>query len=144
MTGMWDISNKGWTDRTARARAVLRIAPETRAALVTGDLPKGDPFPVSRVAAVQAAKNTPGIIPYCHPLPLDKVGVEFTLLDDAVEIIVEIKATYKTGVEMEALTAATVAALTIYDMLKMLDMGMRIESVALLEKRGGKSDFAAE
>ena len=141
MAGMWDVSNKGWTDRIARARAVLRASPETIARLRSGDLPKGDPLPVARVAAVQAAKNTPGIIPYCHPLPLDKVGVEFEVLDDAIVVTTEVKATYKTGVEMEALTAAAVAALTIYDMLKMIDMGMRIEEVCLLEKRGGKSDF---
>ncbi len=139
---MWDVSNKGWTDRVARARAVLRTAPATITALRAGELPKGDPLPVARVAAVQAAKNTPGIIPYCHPLPLDKVGVEFEILEDCIVITTEVKATYKTGVEMEALTAASVAALTIYDMLKMIDMGMRIEEVALLEKRGGKSDFA--
>jgi len=142
--GMWDVSGKGWTERSARARAVLTTAPETIVRLRAGDLPKGDPLPVARVAGVQAAKNTPNIIPYCHPLPLDKVAVEFEVLDNSIIVTTTVKATYKTGVEMEALTAAAAAALTIYDMLKMLDPGMVISHVGLLEKRGGKSDFVAE
>jgi len=93
---------------------------------------------------VMAAKNTPQIVPYCHPLPIESVKVRFEILDDRIEIEVETKTSAKTGVEMEALTAAGVAALTLYDMLKQLDMGMTIESIRLLEKRGGKSDFERE
>lgn len=143
MNGMWDVSNKEWTPRTAVARAVLVAKESTIDALTRGELPKGDPIPVARVAAIQAAKNTPQIIPYCHPIPIDKVSVEFTVGTDRIEIRTEVKSTYKTGVEMEALTAAATAALTLYDMLKMLDMGMRITSLELVEKRGGKSDFLA-
>jgi cyclic pyranopterin phosphate synthase len=139
---MWDVSEKAPTVRTARARAYLRMQPETVAAIREGRVPKGDPLPVAKVAAVLAAKNTPDIVPYCHPLPLDHVGVEFTVEDSGVEVVVSVKTSSKTGVEMEALTAASVAALTLYDMLKQLDMGMTIEQVSLLEKRGGKSDFA--
>lgn len=141
---MWDVSGKQDTVRTATAKAILMLASDTVKAIREGTVPKGDPFPVAKVAGVQAAKNTPAIIPYCHPLPLTHVGVEFELLDDRVEIVTTVKTNYKTGVEMEALTAASVAALTLYDMLKQLDMGMRIEEVALLEKRGGKSDFLRE
>lgn len=106
-----------------------------------GQIPKGDPLPVAKVAAVQAAKNTSAIIPYCHPLPVDFVGVEFDVQETAIVTRVEVKAIYKTGVEMEALAAASVAALTLYDMMKMLDEDMAIEGVRLVEKRGGKSDF---
>ncbi|MBM4388707.1 MAG: bifunctional molybdenum cofactor biosynthesis protein MoaC/MoaB, partial [Deltaproteobacteria bacterium] len=106
--------------------------------------PKGDPLLVAKVAAVQAAKNTCQIIPYCHPVPVDFVGVEFELGDGLIGVSVGVKAIYKTGVEMEALTAASVAALTLYDMLKMLDEDMEISSVVLVEKRGGKTDFVSE
>ncbi|RYG26118.1 cyclic pyranopterin monophosphate synthase MoaC [bacterium] len=138
---MWDVSNKEPTVRTASARAFLAMSPDTVAAVLDGQVPKGDPLPVAKVAAVQAAKNTPDIIPYCHPLALEHVGVEFQIRDDGIEIATTVKTSGKTGVEMEALTAVSVAALTLYDMLKQLDMGMTIERVELLEKRGGKSDF---
>lgn len=137
---MRDVSHKINTLRTARAQATLRAAKSTIQAIKDNKIPKGDPLPVAKVAAIQAAKNTSQIIPYCHPLPVDFTGVDFQLNDDSIVVTVEVKAIYKTGVEMEALTAASVAVLTLYDMLKMLDEEMEILGVKLLEKRGGKSD----
>jgi len=136
-----DVSHKTRTRRTARAEAVLRATPQTIERVRRLEVPKGDALEVAKVAAVQAAKETPRIIPYCHPLPIDFVGVEYELGEETIRITATVTATYKTGVEMEALTAASVAALTLYDMLKMFDENMVIESVRLLEKRGGKSDF---
>lgn len=138
---MWDVSGKDNTARTATAQAVLRAKRETLIAIREGAVPKGDPLPVAKVAAIQAAKNTPSIIPYCHPLPLSHVGVEFELSTETILITVTTKTDYKTGVEMEALTAASAAALTLYDMLKQIDMGMSIESIKLIQKTGGKSDY---
>jgi len=139
--GMRDVSAKAVTRRTATAEAVLRAAVETIRTIREGRLPKGDPLPVAKVAAIQAAKNTSQIIPYCHPLPVEHLGVEFAFEPDAIRIRTTVVAHYKTGVEMEALTAAAVAALSIYDMAKMIDPAMAIEQVRLLEKTGGKSDF---
>lgn len=139
---MRDVSQKVSTLRTAVAKAILRVSPETIDQIRKSTLPKGDPLAVARVAAIQAAKNTSQIIPYCHPLPIDYVRVDFMMDEDAIEIETTVKAIYKTGVEMEALTAASVAALTIYDMTKMVDDLMQIESVTLLSKTGGKSDYA--
>ena len=139
---MRDISAKDFTLRTARARAVLTAAPATLVLIREGKVPKGDPLPVAKVAAIQAAKNTSQLIPYCHPVPIEFVGVEFLLAETHIEATVLVKAIYRTGVEMEALTAAAAAALTLYDMLKMLDETMMISSVQLLEKTGGKSNFA--
>src|SRR3990170_1839099 len=113
---MRDISNKTSTLRTAIAKATLKVSPQTIQFIRDGKIPKGDPLPVAKVAAIQAAKNTSQIIPYCHPLPVDFVDCRFDLHADSIEITTEVKAIYKTGVEMEALTAASVAALTIYDM----------------------------
>ncbi len=138
---MRDISRKIVTFRTAVARAILKVAPSTISRIKDGSVPKGDPRPVAKVAAVQAAKNTSQIIPYCHQIALEFVGVEFQLNDDNIEIETTVKATEKTGVEMEALTAASVGALTIYDMVKMFDDSASIESVSLIKKTGGKSDF---
>jgi molybdenum cofactor biosynthesis protein MoaC len=118
----------------------LRVSPSTIEQIRQGKIPKGDPLSVAKVAAIQAAKNTSLIIPYCHPLPVSFVGVDFRLDEDSIEIVTTVKAIYKTGVEMEALTAASVAALTIYDMTKMLDDVMQIETVRLESKTGGKSD----
>ena len=140
--GMRDVSEKIVTKRTAVARATLRAQPETIRTIAEGRLPKGDPLPVAKVAAIQAAKNTSQIIPYCHPLPVEHLGVAFAFESDAIRITTTVVAHYKTGVEMEALTAAAVAALSIYDMAKMIDPAMVIEEVRLLEKTGGKSDFA--
>jgi cyclic pyranopterin monophosphate synthase len=136
-----DISRKINTFRTAKAHAVLKASPDTIRRIQCGDLPKADPLPIARVAAVQAAKNTSQIIPYCHPMPIEFVGVDFVLGTDKIDIDVEVKAIYKTGVEMEALTAASVAALTLYDMLKIIDEDMEIGTVHLVQKKGGKSDF---
>jgi len=140
---MRDVSQKVSTLREAVAKAVLRVSPSTIEQIRTNTLPKGNPLSVAKVAAIQAAKNTSNIIPYCHPIPVEFVGVEFHLDEDSIEIETTVKAVYKTGVEMEALTAASVAALTIYDMAKMVDELMQIESVTLISKKGGKSDFAS-
>jgi cyclic pyranopterin monophosphate synthase len=138
---MRDISTKFPTLRTATAQAGLRLKAETLQLLRDGQLPKGDPLPVAKVAAIQAAKNTSQIIPYCHPLPLDFVEVNFALGDQNIAVEVTAKAIHKTGVEMEALTGAAVAALTLYDMLKIVDDSLEITGVRLLQKSGGKSDF---
>ncbi|MBU6450503.1 MAG: bifunctional molybdenum cofactor biosynthesis protein MoaC/MoaB [Cyanobacteria bacterium REEB67] len=140
---MRDVSQKVSTLREAVAKAVLRVSPGTIDQIRTNTLPKGNPLAVAKVAAIQAAKNTSTIIPYCHPIPVEFVGVEFHVDEDSIEIECTVKAVYKTGVEMEALTAASVAALTIYDMAKMVDEFMQIESVTLVSKKGGKSDFTA-
>lgn len=138
---MIDISSKTKTLRTATARARLIVSPGTIQRIRDSSIPKGNPLEVAKVAAVQAAKNTSNIIPYCHPLPIDYVGVEFHLGEKWIDVTVSVKAIYKTGVEMEALTAASVAALTLYDMMKMLDESMSIGEIQLLSKTGGKSDF---
>ena len=138
---MIDVSQKSSTLRTARASARLRVKPETVRAIHEGRVPKGDPIMVARVAAIQAAKNTQLLIPYCHPVPLDFVGVDFSIGDDYIEVRSEVKALWKTGVEMEAMTAVSVAALTLYDMLKMIDGDLAILDVRLESKTGGKSDF---
>ncbi|HEY9773555.1 MAG TPA: bifunctional molybdenum cofactor biosynthesis protein MoaC/MoaB [Planktothrix sp.] len=138
---MRDVSHKPNTLRTAVARALLKMSPSTVELIRQNKIPKGDPLTVARVAAVQAAKNTAQIIPYCHPLPITHVTVDFKLDEDAVEILTAVKAIYKTGVEMEALTAASVAALTIYDMCKMVDEHLEIEQVRLMNKAGGKSSY---
>ncbi len=137
---MRDISSKTSTLRVAVAQASVHVGPGLIEKIKQGEIPKGDPLEVAKVAAIQAAKQTSTIIPYCHPLPLDFVGVEYELGEAQIEITVTVKAIYKTGVEMEALTAASTAALTIYDMLKMFDEEMVIQSVRLLSKKGGKSD----
>lgn len=139
---MRDISRKITTLRTAVAQATLRVSPATITLIRENKIPKGNPLEVAKVAAIQGAKNTSQIIPYCHPLPIDFVGVEFTIGKTDIVATVEVKAIYKTGVEMEALTGASVAALTLYDMMKMLDDEMEILGVKLLSKKGGKSDFA--
>ncbi|MBM4161137.1 MAG: bifunctional molybdenum cofactor biosynthesis protein MoaC/MoaB [Ignavibacteria bacterium] len=138
---MRDISKKTKTFRTATALAVVNVNPQTIALIREGKIPKGDPLPVAKVAAIQAAKNTSQIIPYCHPLPIDFVDCRFELGTESIQITSEVKAVSKTGVEMEALTAATVAALTIYDMIKAVDKAMEIVGVKLIAKRGGKSDY---
>lgn len=138
---MLDISRKTTTLRTASAQAILSLTPETLFRIRQNDIPKGNPLDVARVAAIQAAKNTPLLIPYCHPIPIAFAGVEFDLGEDRITVTATVKAIYKTGVEMEALTAASVAALTLYDMLKMLDDRMKISGITLLSKTGGKSDY---
>jgi len=137
---MVDVSDKALTVREATAEARVRMRPQTLRMIVEGDHPKGDVFAVARIAGIQAAKKTADLIPLCHPLMLTSVKVELTAEgEDTVRIQARCKLTGQTGVEMEALTAASVAALTIYDMCKAVDRGMTIEGVRLLEKLGGKS-----
>jgi cyclic pyranopterin phosphate synthase len=138
---MVDVGAKEVTERRAVAQAVVRVSAETAAAVAAGDAPKGDVLGVARIAGIQAAKRTSDLIPLCHPLPLTFVGVEAVVDPDAGRIVLtaEARTTGQTGVEMEALTAASVAALTVYDMVKGIERGATIESVALLEKSGGKS-----
>lgn len=139
---MRDVSHKSFSLREAWAEALLIVSPASIQLIETGLAPKGDPRPVARVAAIQAAKNTPQTIPYCHPVPVDFVGVEFELLESSILVTVNVKAVYKTGVEMEALTAATAAALNLFDLLKPVDENMEIASVKLVKKVGGKTEFA--
>ena len=134
---MVDVSAKPETRRTARARAFVRMSREMVRALV--DNPKGNPLEVARIAGIQAAKRTAELIPLCHPLPLTHADVEISVRRDGVRIEATVATTAQTGVEMEALTAASVAALTVYDMTKALDKGITIERVELMEKTGGKS-----
>jgi len=137
---MVDIGAKETTLRIARASACVRMQPETLDRLRRGQLPKGDVLQAARVAGIMAAKRTAELIPLCHPVPLDVVRVEFSFPDSSTAAIeAEARATARTGVEMEALTAAAVAALTIYDMCKSLDRAMVIQQIQLEEKSGGKS-----
>lgn len=140
---MRDVLAKNWTLRTAMARATVSCSPESIRMIHEDRAPKGDPRPIARVAAVMAAKNTPQLIPYCHSVALDWVGVEFEMFEDRIETTVKVKAIYKTGVEMEALTGAAAAALNLYDLLKPVDDSLCIERVELLEKTGGKSNASA-
>jgi cyclic pyranopterin phosphate synthase len=137
---MVDVGDKPVTQRSAIAEARVRMQPATLALISEGRLPKGDVFAVARIAGIQAAKKTGELIPLCHPLMLSSVNVELQPeAPDAVRITATCKLAGQTGVEMEALTAASVAALTLYDMCKAVDKGMVIETVRLLEKTGGKS-----
>ena len=144
---MVDVSAKADTVREARAEAYVRMAPETLQMILSGKHHKGDVFATARIAGIQAAKRTWELIPLCHPLLLSKVEVSLTALPETHQVRIEslCKLSGKTGVEMEALTAVSVAALTIYDMCKAVQKDMVIETVRLLEKRGGKSGhFIAE
>jgi cyclic pyranopterin monophosphate synthase len=141
---MVDVGGKDVTDRRAVARAVVRMAPETAAAVARGDAPKGDVVGTARIAGIQAAKRTSELIPLCHPLPLSFVDVRIEVRDDRVEIETEARTSGQTGVEMEALTAASVAALTVYDMVKGIERGVEITEVVLLEKSGGRHDWRRE
>jgi cyclic pyranopterin monophosphate synthase len=138
---MVDVAAKPESKRVAKAEGAVRMASETLRLALAGDAKKGDVFGVARIAGIMAAKRTHELIPLCHPLPLTQISVE--IAPDAalpgLRVSAEAGVTGKTGVEMEALTAVSVACLTIYDMLKAVDRGMRIEGVALMEKRGGAS-----
>ncbi|MFK3772912.1 cyclic pyranopterin monophosphate synthase MoaC [Pseudomonas sp. NPDC089406] len=137
---MVDVTEKAVTAREAIAEARVRMLPATLRMIVDGEHPKGDVFAVARIAGIQAAKKTSDLIPLCHPLMLTSVKVELRAEgEEVVHITARCKLAGQTGVEMEALTAASVAALTIYDMCKAVDKGMVIEQVRLLEKTGGKS-----
>ena len=138
---MVDVGAKSETNRVARARGRIRMLPQTLRLVSAGAASKGDVLGVARVAAIQAAKRTSELIPLCHPLALTKVTVEFDLdrAHSAIECVATAETRGRTGVEMEALTAVVAALLTIYDMCKAVDRGMRLERVQLLEKTGGKS-----
>jgi cyclic pyranopterin phosphate synthase len=138
---MVDVGGKGATDRRAVARAVVRMSPETAALVAAGDAPKGDVVSTARIAGIQAAKRTAELVPLCHPLPLTFVDVQVSIDAAAgtVELRAEARTSGQTGVEMEAMTAASVAALTVYDMVKGVERGVEIAEVALLEKSGGRS-----
>ncbi len=138
---MVDVTDKAITARTATAAARVMMQPETLAAIAQGQIGKGDVLAVARLAGIMAAKRTPDLIPLCHPLALTSVTVDLTLdpAANSVEISATCKLSGKTGVEMEALTAASVAALTVYDMCKARDKGMQITDLRLIHKAGGKS-----
>jgi cyclic pyranopterin phosphate synthase len=144
---MVDVGSKDVTERVAVARGRILMRPETLRLIREGGFEKGDVLGVARLAGVMAAKRTSDLIPLCHPIPLTQVTVELEPLTsgDGLDITATARATWKTGVEMEALTAVTVAGLTVYDMCKAVDRGMRLEAVRLVSKTGGKSgDFKAE
>jgi len=143
---MVDVAAKAETHRVAVAGGSIRMLPGTFALVKSGTAKKGDVLGIARVAAIQAAKRTSDLIPLCHPVPLTSVSIDFSLDEAAsrVDCRATVECTARTGVEMEALTAVQVALLTIYDMCKAVDRGMTMESIRLLEKRGGKSgDYAA-
>ncbi|MBV8066804.1 MAG: cyclic pyranopterin monophosphate synthase MoaC [Candidatus Eremiobacteraeota bacterium] len=142
---MVDVSSKRITSRYARAEALVRMSRAARVALQAATLPKGDAFVTAQIAGITAAKRTAELIPLTHTLPLSSVDVRFEWRrDGALRIEAEARTAARTGVEMEALVAAAVAALTIYDMSKSLDKGITIDTIRLLQKRGGKSSFEAE
>lgn len=137
---MVDVGDKQTTKRTAQAQAVITMQPETLRRIAEGTMPKGDVFACARISGIMAAKHTSDLIPMCHPLPIDGVEIEITPISETeVRLVSTLRCTHKTGIEMEALTAVSVAALTIYDMCKAIDQGMRIDQVLLLHKAGGKS-----
>jgi cyclic pyranopterin phosphate synthase len=138
---MVDVGEKPVSERRAVARALVRMSPETAAVVERGDAPKGDVLGIARIAGIQAAKRTAELIPLCHPLPLSFVDVAAAVDAAAgtVTLTAEARVSARTGVEMEAMTAAAVAALTVYDMVKGLERGVAVGEVALLEKSGGRS-----
>ena len=143
---MVDVGEKEVTRRSASAQAVVSMQPQTLSLILSGGMPKGDVFACARIAGIMAAKHTWELIPMCHPLPIEGIEMEITPISDTdVRIVSTLRCTHKTGIEMEALTAASVAALTLYDMCKAVDRGMVIRDVMLLRKSGGKSgDFCRE
>jgi cyclic pyranopterin phosphate synthase len=138
---MVDVSGKAETERIAIAKGLVKMQAATFERIKEGRVEKGDVLAVAQLAGISAAKQTSHLIPLCHPIPIDEVKIDFALdeKNNAVEITAAVKSTGKTGVEMEALTAVAVAALTIYDMVKSMDRGARIESIRLVKKSGGKS-----
>lgn len=142
---MVDVADKAETSREATAEAVLSTRAEVIEQIFAADLPKGDALPVARVAGIMAAKRTSELIPLCHPLPVAKVTVDFQRREDSVRITASVRTRGVTGVEMEALTAASVAALTLYDMVKAVDRHAQIGGIRVLAKSGGKSgDWSLE
>ena len=139
---MVDVSDKGTTLRMARATALVKMKEETLGLVMQGKVPKGDAIGVARVAGIMAAKKVPELIPMCHPLPISAVSVDFKPEgENAIRITTEVKVIDRTGVEMEALTGASVAALTVYDMLKAMSHDIVISETRLIAKSGGKRDF---
>ncbi len=136
---MVDVGGKAETQRVAVAEGRIRMSPAALAAIRDGAVPKGDVLAAARIAGIMAAKKTAELIPLCHPLALDAVTLDFIVEDSAVRAVATASLTGRTGVEMEALTAVSVALLTVYDMAKAIDKGMVIEAIRLIEKRGGKS-----
>ena len=136
---MVDVGAKAPTVREAVAAGRIRMIPAALAAIRDGEVPKGDVLAAARIAGIMAAKKTADLIPLCHPLALDSVTIDFTFEDDALRAVATARLTGKTGVEMEAMTAASIALLTIYDMAKAVDKGMVIEGLQLVSKTGGKS-----
>ena len=144
---MVDVGGKPVSERSARAAGAVTMKRETLQLIREGEIKKGDVLSIARIAGIMAAKRTAELIPLCHPLPLDKIGLELRIndRDSTIEITASVKTSGKTGVEMEALTAVSVAALTIYDMAKAVDREMRISDIRLLEKRGGaRGDYFAD
>jgi cyclic pyranopterin monophosphate synthase len=143
---MVDVGDKRESDRRARARARVRMSPETAVIVERGDAPKGDVIGTARIAGIQAAKRTDELIPLAHPLPISFIDIEAEIdsREGTITFTAEARTTARTGVEMEALTAAAVAALAAYDMVKGIERGVLIEEVALLQKTGGKEDWSRD
>ena len=139
---MVDVGAKPVTERAAGARVLVRMLPATRDLIAGGTAKKGDVLGAARLAGIMAAKRTADLIPLCHPLPLSAVSLDLRVVEEGIEILAEVSTVGRTGVEMEALTAAGVAALTVYDMVKAVDRGMKIDNLRLVAKSGGASgDF---
>jgi cyclic pyranopterin phosphate synthase len=136
---MVDVTDKAVTDRVAVARCEITMSAEARKAIRTGAVKKGDPLQAARLAGIMAAKQTSALIPLCHPLPISHADVQITPTRRGYRIEASVRTTARTGVEMEALTAASVAALTVYDMIKAVDKTMVIDGLAVIEKRGGRT-----
>lgn len=137
---MVDISPKEVTHRTATAQAIIEMQPETLTKIIAGGLPKGDVIATARIAGIQACKKTADLIPLCHPLMLSKISIDIEVIsDNQLQVLCQCQLNGKTGVEMEALTGASVTALTLYDMCKAVDKGITIKNLQLLQKTGGKS-----
>jgi cyclic pyranopterin monophosphate synthase len=139
--GMFDIGDKSETLRIATAQAIVKVRPKTIRLIKEGKSPKGNIVDAARISATMAAKRTWDLLPYCHPIPIDHIKVDILIKTESIEVDVQVKSTWKTGVEMESLTGASIAALTIYDMLKPVDESLEIKSVKLLAKSGGMKDF---
>jgi molybdenum cofactor biosynthesis protein MoaC len=139
--GMFDVGDKSETLRIATARAIVKVRPKTIQLIQEGKSPKGNIVDAARISATMAAKRTWDLLPYCHPIPIDHIKVDILVKTESIEVDVQVKTTWKTGVEMESLTGASIAALTIYDMLKPIDESLVIESIKLLAKSGGIKDF---
>src|ERR687886_35099 len=139
--GMFDVSDKPETLRIATARAIIRVSPKTILLINEGKSPKGDIVDAAKISATTGAKRTWDLLPYCHPIPIDHIKVDVSIKTESLQVDVQVKTSWKTGVEMESLTGAAIAALTIYDMLKPVDETLAIESIKLLAKSGGIKDF---